>query len=156
VDATSNAGPATSRHGRANSASFYRMAPVWPHIYKQVMMLGTPTAQRSAVADHHTISFYAIGSRLALSLAGAQLRLLCRPLRSRLLPARSTSARHCWGRHSRKAPRSPQWRRYTTTARVALPSHADSFAGVFRMWTGADLRHCPRHSTAGRSAAQNL
>jgi hypothetical protein len=45
------------------------MAPVWPHVYKQVMMLRTPTAQRSAVADHHTISFYAIGSRLALSLA---------------------------------------------------------------------------------------
>jgi len=44
------------------------MAPVWPHFYKQVMMLGTPTAQWSAVADHHTISFYAIGSRLALSL----------------------------------------------------------------------------------------
>jgi hypothetical protein len=45
------------------------MAPVWPHIYKQVMMLGTPTAQWSAVADHHTISFYAIGFRLALSSA---------------------------------------------------------------------------------------
>jgi hypothetical protein len=45
------------------------MAPVWPHVYRQVMMLGTSTAQRSAVADHHTISFYAIGSRLALSLA---------------------------------------------------------------------------------------
>jgi hypothetical protein len=46
------------------------MAPVWPHVYKQVMMLGTPTAQRrSAVTDHHSISFYAIGSRLALSLA---------------------------------------------------------------------------------------
>jgi hypothetical protein len=39
------------------------------HFYKQVMMLGTPIAQWSVVADHHTISFYAIGSRLALSLA---------------------------------------------------------------------------------------
>jgi hypothetical protein len=48
------------------------MAPGWPHFYKQVMMLGIPTSQWSAVADHHSMSFYmsfyAIGSRLALSL----------------------------------------------------------------------------------------
>jgi hypothetical protein len=46
--------------GRANSASFYRMAPVWPHIYKQVMMLGTPKPSGAlspiATPNHSTLS----------------------------------------------------------------------------------------------------
>jgi hypothetical protein len=52
--------PQAGGAGRANSASFYRMAPVWPHIYKQVMMLGTPKPSGAlspiATPNHSTLS----------------------------------------------------------------------------------------------------
>jgi hypothetical protein len=56
------------------------MEPVWPHVYKLVMMLGTPTAQRSAVADHHTISFrHRQGRTKAMMASPALCRRSLRP-----------------------------------------------------------------------------